>query len=150
MIAIGKKAPAFIGINQKGESISLKDLLGSKVVLYFYPKDDTPGCTAQACNLKDNYKKLIKQGYVVLGVSTDSVASHQAFIKKYKLPFSLIADEKLVINNKYGVWGQKKMFGKTYMGTIRTTFVIDENGKIEDIIKAVDTENHTAQILNKI
>ncbi len=143
----GDKAPLFEGKDQNGKAVKLSDYKGKKVVLYFYPKDDTPGCTAQACNLRDNYDALIKANYVVLGVSSDDEKSHQKFIKKYNLPFTLIADPDKTINEQYGVWQEKTNFGKTYMGTVRTTFVIDENGVIEEIISKVTTENHTEQIL---
>ncbi|GAL83390.1 bacterioferritin comigratory protein [Sporocytophaga myxococcoides] len=143
----GDKAPLFEGKDQDGKVVKLSDFKGKKVVLYFYPKDDTPGCTAQACNLRDNYNALIKANYVVLGVSSDDEKSHQKFIKKYNLPFTLIADPDKTINELYGVWQEKTNFGKTYMGTVRTTFVIDENGVIEEIISKVTTENHTEQIL---
>lgn len=144
----GQKAPEFTGKDQEGKAISLADFKGKKVVLYFYPKDQTPGCTAQACNLRDNYQELQKQGYVVLGVSPDSEASHRKFIEKQSLPFPLIADEDKSIHEKYDVWKEKNMYGRKYMGTVRTTFVIDEEGTIEDIIKKVKTKDHTAQILN--
>lgn len=143
----GDKAPQFKGKNQDGEVISLSDLKGRKVVLYFYPKDSTPGCTAQACNLRDNYEELLLSGYVVLGVSPDSEKSHQKFIKKYSLPFPLIADTDNKIAEDYGVWAEKSMFGKKYMGIVRTTFIIDEKGKIEEVISKVDTAEHTTQIL---
>lgn len=143
----GDKAPLFEGKDQDGKVVKLSDYKGKKVVLYFYPKDDTPGCTAQACNLRDNYDALLKANYVVLGVSSDDEKSHQKFIKKYNLPFTLIADPDKITNEQYGVWQEKTNFGKTYMGTVRTTFVIDENGIIEEIISKVTTENHTEQIL---
>ncbi|MFZ4057812.1 MAG: thioredoxin-dependent thiol peroxidase [Ferruginibacter sp.] len=144
----GKKAPAFKGIDQNGASISLKDFVGKKIILYFYPKDDTPGCTAQACNLRDNYKALIKKGFVVIGVSADPVKKHKKFEEKYSLPFPLIADEDKVIVEKYGVWGEKKFMGKTYLGITRTTFLIGEDGKIKKIIAKPDTANHTEEVLN--
>jgi thioredoxin-dependent peroxiredoxin len=144
----GKKAPAFKGIDQNGNKISLSDFKGKKVVLYFYPKDDTPGCTAQACNLRDNYTELIKKGFAVVGVSTDPVKNHKKFETKYQLPFPLVADEDKVIVEKYGVWGEKKFMGKTYLGITRTTFLIDEDGKIKKIINKPDTKNHTEEILN--
>lgn len=144
----GRKAPEFTGKDQDGKDVSLADFRGKKVVLYFYPKDQTPGCTAQACNLRDNYQELQQQGYVVLGVSPDSEASHRKFIEKQNLPFPLIADEDKSIHQKYDVWKEKNMYGRKYMGTVRTTFVIDEEGTIEDIIKKVKTKDHTAQILN--
>lgn len=143
----GSKAPAFKGQDQNGNTIQLKDFKGKKVILYFYPKDDTPGCTAQACNLRDNYDTLIAQGYAIIGVSTDSVKSHKKFEDKYELPFSLIADEDQTIVNAYGVWGEKKFMGRTYMGTSRTTFLIDEKGVIQHVITKPDTKNHTAQVL---
>ena len=146
-LKVGDKAPVFKGVDQDGNNISLTDYIGKKVVLYFYPKDNTPGCTAQACNLRDNYKALLKAGYIVIGVSTDDEKSHLKFIKKFELPFPLIADTDKSINEQYGVWGEKSMFGKKYMGTIRTTFVIDEKGIISEIIDKVKTEDHTAQIL---
>lgn len=144
----GQKAPEFTGKDQDGNDISLSDFRGKKVVLYFYPKDQTPGCTAQSCNLRDNYTALQEQGYVVLGISSDSQASHRKFIEKQQLPFSLIADEDKSIHEKYDVWKEKNMYGRKYMGTVRTTFVIDEEGNIADIIKKVNTKDHTAQILN--
>jgi peroxiredoxin Q/BCP len=125
----------------------LKDFKGQKVALYFYPKDDTPGCTAQACNLRDNFSELSDKGIVVLGVSVDEVKKHKKFEDKYKLPFTLVADEEKTIVADYGLWGEKKFMGKTYMGTSRVTFLIDEKGKIVHIIEKVDTKNHTEQIL---
>lgn len=143
----GDKAPDFKGLNEKGETVSLSDFKGKKLILFFYPKDNTPGCTAEACNLRDNYEDLKKQGFALIGVSPDSAKKHQNFIKKHGFPFSLIADTEQEILKAYGVWGEKQMFGKKYMGVIRTTFVIDEQGKIEKIIDKVDTENHASQIL---
>lgn len=143
----GQSAPDFKGKDQDGNEISLSDLKGKKVVLYFYPKDQTPGCTAQACNLRDNYEELQKRGYVVLGVSSDSQASHQKFIEKQQLPFSLIADEDKSIHEKYDVWKEKNMYGRKYMGTVRTTFIINEEGKIEEVIEKVKTKEHASQIL---
>jgi thioredoxin-dependent peroxiredoxin len=142
----GSKAPVFEGIDQNGNTIKLTDFMGKKVVLYFYPKDDTPGCTAEACNLRDNYTELLSQGFAVIGVSPDSEISHKKFAGKYSLPFPLIADISKKIVNDYGVWGEKKNYGKTYMGVIRTTFIIDEKGIIEKIIQKVDTAGHTEQI----
>ena len=142
----GQPAPDFTGKDQNGNTVSLHDFKGKKVVLYFYPKDDTPGCTAQACNLRDNYTALIKSGFEVIGVSADDVKSHKKFETKFSLPFPLIADEDQKIVNDYGVWGEKQMFGKKYMGIIRTTFLIDENGIIKKIIEKPDTENHTQQV----
>ncbi len=146
---IGDKAPDYLGIDQNGQKIYLSNYKGRKVVLYFYPKDSTPGCTAQACNLKDNYSLLQKEGYEVIGVSIDNEKSHQRFIDKNNLPFTLIADTEKELVQKFGVWGEKKNFGRTYMGTFRTTFIIDEEGIIERIIgpKEVKTKEHTAQIL---
>jgi thioredoxin-dependent peroxiredoxin len=143
----GEKAPAFSAKNQNGEVVNLTDFTGQKLVLYFYPKDDTPGCTAQACSLRDNYTALLAQGYAVLGVSIDDEKKHQKFINKYDLPFSLLADTDQKIVNDYGVWVEKSMYGKTYMGTARTTFVIDEQGIISEIISKIDTKNHSTQIL---
>jgi peroxiredoxin Q/BCP len=143
----GSKAPAFKGVDQNGQSISLADFKGKKVILYFYPKDDTPGCTAQACNLRDNYKALLKKGFQVIGVSTDDVKSHKKFETKYELPFPLVSDADKTIVNKYNLWGEKKFMGRTYMGTSRTTFLIDEAGKIVKIINKPDTANHTEEVL---
>ena len=143
----GDKAPEFSGKDQDGNPVSLSDFKGNKLVLYFYPKDSTPGCTTQACNLRDNYDLLLKQGYKVLGVSADSEKSHQKFIEKNNLPFPLIADTEKEILQSYGVWGEKKMMGKTFMGANRTTFIIDEEGIIEDVISKVKTKDHTAQIV---
>jgi len=143
----GDKAPAFKGKDQNGKDVSLADFAGKKVVLYFYPKDDTPGCTAQACNLRDNYSLLTKKGLVVLGVSVDGAKSHKKFEEKYELPFTLIADDDKKIVEAYGVWGEKKFMGKTYMGTHRVTFLIDEHGNIKSIISKPDTKNHTEEVL---
>jgi peroxiredoxin Q/BCP len=143
----GDSAPAFTGINDDGTQIKLSDYKGGKLVLYFYPKDMTPGCIAEACNLTDNYKALLKAGYKVVGVSADSVERHQKFRNKYDIPFPLIADVDKKVINDYGVWGPKKFMGKTYDGIHRTTFIIDENGKIEEIIEKVKTKDHTNQIL---
>lgn len=144
---VGQKAPSFSGPNQNGAPIDSHSFLGKKIVLYFYPKDDTPGCTAEACNLRDNYAILQASGYVVLGVSADGVKSHDKFIRKYELPFDLLADEDKSIHTAYGTWVEKSMYGRKYMGTDRVTFVIDENGIISDVIEKVDTKNHTAQII---
>ena len=143
----GDKAPAFTAKDQNGKDVSLSDYKGKKVVLYFYPKDDTPGCTAQACNLRDNYSALQKKGLVVLGVSVDSAKSHKKFEEKYELPFTLVSDEDKKIVEAYGVWGEKKMWGKPYMGTFRETFLIDEHGIIRKIIAKPDTANHTEEVL---
>ena len=142
----GSKAPIFEGIDQNGKAIKLTDFTGKRVVLYFYPKDNTPGCTAEACNLRDNYDSLLKKGFIVIGVSPDNEKSHKGFAGKYSLPFPLIADTSKKILNDYGVWGEKKMYGKSYMGVLRTTFIIDEKGLIEKIIEKVDTAGHTEQI----
>lgn len=145
----GRKAPDFKFINKSGKEQSLSDLKGKKVVLYFYPKDSTPGCTAQACNLRDNYAALKRKGYVILGVSADSEKLHQKFTEKYDLPFTLIPDTDKTIIGKYDVWGKKKFMGREYEGIVRTTFVIDEEGKIEKILTDIDTKNHTDQILGE-
>lgn len=148
---VGDKAPEVLGKNQNGEEIRLSDLRGKKVVLYFYPKDNTSGCTAQACSLRDGYKELQAAGYEVIGVSKDSDKSHQGFIAKQNLPFQLIADTDTALNQQFGVWAEKKMYGRSYMGTARTTFVINEEGVIEKIIgpNEVNTKDHANQILNK-
>ncbi len=146
-LQIGEKAPAFSGVNQKGKKVSLADYSGKKLVLYFYPKDDTPGCTAQACNLTENHRALQKQGYAVLGVSPDTEKKHLKFIEKYNLTFDLLADTEKETIQAYGVWVEKSMYGKQYMGVARTTFIIDEEGNIADIIEKVKTKDHTAQIL---
>jgi len=144
----GMKAPVFEGIDQNGNTVNLGDFTGRKVVLYFYPKDDTPGCTAEACNLRDNWESFLKNGFVVIGVSPDDEKSHMGFAKKFSLPFPLIADTSKKIVNDYGVWGEKTMYGRSFMGVIRTTFVIDEKGIIEKIIYKVDTGEHTKQIFD--
>ena len=142
----GMKAPKFSGKDQDGNIITLDDFRGKKLVLYFYPKDNTSGCTAEACNLRDNYEVFLKQGFTVVGVSMDSEKSHKYFAGKYSLPFPLIADTSRKIIEDYGVWQEKKMYGKIYMGIARTTFIINEEGIIEKIISKVDTNNHTRQI----
>lgn len=147
MLKIGDKAPEFQGKDQEGKNISLDNFKGKKVVLYFYPKDNTPGCTDQACDLRDNISSLKKAGYEVLGVSIDDEKSHQKFIQKFSLPFTLIADTDKKIVEAYGCWVEKSMYGKKYMGTARTTFLIDEKGIITNIIEKVNTKQHTAQIL---
>jgi peroxiredoxin Q/BCP len=144
----GLKAPSFEGIDQNDKKIKLADYKGKKIILYFYPKDNTPGCTAEACNLRDNNELLLRKGFVVIGVSPDSEKSHKNFAGKYTLTFPLIADESKTILNDYGVWGEKKMYGKSYFGVIRTTFIIDEKGVIEKIITKVNTSSHTEQILD--
>jgi peroxiredoxin Q/BCP len=143
----GMKAPAFTALNEKGEKVTLAHYKGKKLVLYFYPKDNTPTCTDEACNLRDNYRKLLKEGYEVLGVSADSVKKHANFIKKFSLPFSLLADTDLSICKAYGVWGEKVLFGREYMGILRTTFVIGEDGKIREIISKVESKRHAEQVL---
>ncbi len=146
-LSVGDVAPDFEVNDQDGNHVKLSDYQGKKVVLYFYPKDNTPGCTAEACNLRDNYSKFQAEGYEILGVSTDSEKSHQKFIEKQSLPFKLLADTEKEIHEKYGTWVEKSMYGRKYMGTARQTFVIDEEGKIKDIIEKVKTKDHTAQIL---
>lgn len=146
----GAVAPYFEGLNQDGNIISLADFKGKKVILYFYPKDNTPGCTAEACDLSENYDFWLSKGVDVVGVSPDSVTSHQKFIGKFGLRFNLIADTEKKILQDYGVWGEKMNYGKSYMGVIRTTFLISENGTIEKIFKKVDTKQHTAQIAKEL
>ncbi|GAB3698720.1 thioredoxin-dependent thiol peroxidase [Spirosoma flavus] len=146
-LQIGDPAPDFTSIDQNGQPVKLSDYRGKKVVLYFYPKDDTPGCTAQACSLRDNYEKLQSSGYEVLGVSVDDEKSHQKFSKKFDLPFKLVADTDHHIVEDYDVWKEKSMYGRNFMGIVRTTFVIDENGIITEIIRKIDTQNHADQIL---
>lgn len=143
----GDVAPAFTALDQDGNTISLSDYRGKKVVLYFYPKDNTPGCTTQACNLRDNYALLLRQGYVVLGVSADSQKSHKKFATKFNLNFPLLADEDHTILNAYGVWGEKKFMGRTFDGIHRTTFVINEAGVIEEVIEKVHTKRHAEEVL---
>lgn len=144
----GDKAPELNINDQNGNTVKLADYKGKKLILYFYPKDDTPGCTAEACNLRDNYSALKKKGFEILGVSADNEKKHQKFIEKHSLPFPLLADTEQQVCNAYGVWGKKKFMGREYMGINRTTFVINEKGKIEHIITNVDTKNHTEQILS--
>ena len=147
---IGDKAPEILGINENGDEIRLSAYKGKKVVLYFYPKDNTSGCTAEACSLRDNYSELRKQGYEVIGVSIDSEKSHRNFIDKHQLPFTLIADTEKNLVSEMGVWGEKSMYGRKYMGTFRTTFIIDENGIIEKVFlpKEIKTKTHAEQILS--
>ena len=147
MLEVGQKAPEFISKDENGKEIKLTEYKGKKVVLYFYPKDSTPGCTAQACNLRDNYQTLLDANYVVLGVSADSEKRHQNFIAKQNIPFPLLADEEKEVIEAYGVWQLKKFMGREYIGIVRTTFVIDEKGMIQEIISKVKTKDHTAQIL---
>ena len=146
---IGDKAPEVLGIDANGNEVKLSNFAGRKVILYFYPKDNTPGCTAQACSLRDNYAELQAAGYEVIGVSKDSAASHTKFAQKHELPFTLIADTDKTLNEALGVWREKKMCGKVGMGTVRTTFIIDEQGVIADIIEKVNTKEHSKQILEK-
>jgi thioredoxin-dependent peroxiredoxin len=146
MLNVGDLAPDFTVPNQAGTNVTLSSFKGKKVILYFYPKDDTPGCTAEACNLRDNYAELTNDGFVVLGVSTDDAKKHSKFIEKYQLPFELLADTEKVVHEAYGTWVEKSMYGRKYMGTDRVTFGIDETGNVEAIIRKVDTKNHAAQI----
>ena len=143
----GQKAPAFTAEDSNGNVVSLKDFLGRKVVIYFYPEDDTPTCTVQACNLRDNYKELENAGYVVLGVSPNNVESHQKFAFKYSLPFTLLADPGHKVISKYGVWGEKNLYGRKYMGLHRTTFVVDEKGFIQKILKKPKSKTHAEEIM---
>ena len=147
MLQTGIKAPDFSGVDENGRQVSLSDFAGKKLVLYFYPKDSTPGCTAEACNLRDNYERFIELGYEILGVSKDSAASHKRFIEKYSLPFHLISDPECKILKAYEAWGPKKFMGRETIGTLRTTYVIGPDGVIEAAIGKVDTKNHTEQIL---
>ena len=149
-LASGDKAPDFNTVDQHGKPVSLVDFIGKKVILYFYPKDDTPGCTAEACSFRDNYAPLTDKGLVVIGVSTDNEISHQKFINKYQLPFSLLADTDHSIVEAYGVWVEKNNYGKKYMGTARETFIIDETGIISHIIKKVDSKNSAQQVIDLI
>lgn len=149
MIEAGEKAPAFSGVDQNGKKVKLSDYKGKKVALYFYPKDDTPGCTKQACNLRDNWFELIDADVAVIGVSADSIESHDKFATKYELPFPLIADQDKEILTAYGAWGEKNMYGKIRMGIKRTTFLIDEKGNVVHVIKRPKTADHTREILEK-
>lgn len=146
----GEKAPDFTAKDQKGNDISLSDFSGKEVILYFYPKDDTPGCTAEACSFRDNYQSLLSQGFEVLGVSTDDEKSHQKFITKYSLPFPLISDTDKKIVESYGVWIEKNMYGKKYMGIARKTFIISKEGIIRKIISKVDTKNSSQQVIDSL
>jgi len=146
----GQPAPQFEGKDQDGNTIRLSDYLGKKVILYFYPKDNTPGCTAEACSLRDGNQQLIAEGYVILGVSPDTEKSHKGFASKFSLPFPLIADPEKKILNLYGAWGEKMMYGKPVTGVLRTTFIIDDKGIIKKIIKKVDTKEHASQILKSV
>ncbi len=147
MLEIGTKAPDFSLPDQNGKIHTLSEYAGKKVILYFYPKDSTPGCTAEACDLRDNYQRFISLGYEILGVSKDSEASHRKFIEKYQLPFPLLSDKESEVQKAYDAWGLKKFMGREFMGTLRKTFVIDENGVIVDIIEKVNTKAHTQQLL---
>lgn len=144
---VGDPAPDFKGVNENGETISLADFKGKKLVLFFYPRDNTPGCTAAACSLRDNFAALQSQGFEMLGVSPDSAEKHRKFIDKFNFPFSLIADTEQEVLKAYGVWGPKKFMGKSYVGVIRTTFIIDEKGMISEVISKVKTKTHAEQIL---
>jgi len=146
-LTLGQKAPAFKGKDQNGKAISLKDYLGKKVVIYFYPQDDTPTCTVQACNLRDNYVLLKKEGFTIIGISPDAEAKHKKFETKYNLPFTLIADDKLKIIEKYNVWGEKKLYGRAYMGLHRTTFLLDEKGIIKHLFLKPKSKQHAEEII---
>lgn len=150
MLKPGDKAPDFSLINDEGNKVSLKDLKGKKVILYFYPKDDTSGCTAEACSFRDNIKIIEKKNAVVIGVSKDNTKSHQKFKKKYDLPFTLLSDENLEMLKAYDVWKEKSMYGRKYMGIERTTYIIDEKGKIQDVFNKVKVDGHTKEVLEKI
>ena len=147
MIKIGDKMPYFEVVDQDGKTVKSEDLLGKKTIIYFYPKDNTSGCTAEACNLRDNYEAMVAKGYNVIGVSKDSAASHKKFIEKYQLPFTLLADTSTEMIQAFGAWGEKSLYGRKYMGTLRETFIFDETGTLVEIIDKVDTKNHAAQIL---
>jgi len=146
----GDQAPVFQGLNQDGKSVSLADFRGKKLILYFYPKDNTPGCTAESCNLSDHYGYWMEKGYHVLGISPDSVASHKKFGDKFGFKFDLVADTTTEILQAYGAWGEKSMYGKKYMGVLRTTYIIDENGIIEEVFSKVETKDHTNQIIKAL
>ena len=147
MIKIGDKMPQFEVVDQDGKVVKSQDLLGKKTIIYFYPKDKTSGCTAEACNLRDNYEAMVAKGYNVIGVSKDSGTSHRKFAEKYQLPFTLLADTSTEMIQAFGAWGEKSLYGRKYMGTLRQTFIFDENGILVEIIDKVDTKNHAAQIL---
>ena len=149
MVEAGQKAPSFKGKNQSGESVSLKDYLGKKLAIFFYPEDNTPTCTEQACNLRDNYALLKKEGIEVVGISPDDVKSHEQFIGKFELPYTLVADPQKKIIEAYGVWGEKNMYGRKYMGLIRTTFLVDEKGVIKHIFKKPRVRQHAEEIIAK-
>ena len=147
MLNIGDKMPDFEVVDQDGNKVSSKDLIGKRTIIYFYPKDNTSGCTAEACNLRDNHAALVARGYNVIGVSKDSAASHVKFIEKNSLPFTLLADTTTEMIQSFGAWGEKSMYGRKYMGIMRTTFIFDEDGILTEIIEKVDTKNHADQIL---
>jgi peroxiredoxin Q/BCP len=150
ILKAGKKAPDFKAKDQDGNPISLSDFLGKKIILFFYPQDNTPTCTVEACNLRDNYQALVRKGFVVLGISPDKEKKHKNFISKYNLNYPLITDPDLTVHNLYGTWGDKVLFGRKYKGTLRTTFIIDEKGVIEKVIEKVESKRHTAQILEAL
>ena len=149
-LKVGELAPAIVAVDQNGEKITLEEYRGKKVVLYFYPKDNTPGCTAESCDLRDNYSQFLKQGFEIIGVSADSEQSHQKFISKYELPFRLISDVRKIVLQDYEAWGAKKFMGKTYMGILRKTFIINEHGVVEKIIDKVKTKEHSKQIFEEL
>lgn len=151
MMEIGDKVPDLLGTDENGNELRMQDFAGKKLVLYFYPKDSTPGCTQEACNLRDNYERMLAKGYAVVGVSVQDAKSHKRFIEKNNLPFPLIADTEMVLNNAFGVWGEKSMCGRKYMGTFRTTFIINEEGIVEQIFKPkeIKVKNHAEQILGE-
>ena len=149
MLKLGDKMPSFEVVDQDGNKITSSEFKGKKTIIYFYPKDNTPGCTAEACNLRDNYEALVAQGYNVIGVSKDSAASHRKFADKFSLPFTLLSDPSTQMLQDFGAWGEKKMCGKVCVGTLRRTFIFDEEGILTRIIEKVDTKNHASQILNQ-
>lgn len=149
MLKLGDKMPSFEVVDQDGNKITSSEFKGKKTIIYFYPKDNTPGCTAEACNLRDNYEALVAQGYNVIGVSKDSAASHRKFADKFSLPFTLLSDPSTQMLQDFGAWGEKKMCGKVCVGTLRRTFIFDEEGILTKIIEKVDTKNHASQILNQ-